>query len=69
MRQKDVRSYLHAGVELVRVSGEEKLRVRTTAATATAEIVDDPADRPADGPGDGFYGDEERADPLKGEKP
>lgn len=33
-------TYRHAGVELARVPGEEKLRVRTTKANATAEVTD-----------------------------
>ena len=40
MRTHDLRSYRHAGVELVRVPGEEKLRVRTSRTSATAESED-----------------------------
>lgn len=36
MRLHEVMSYRHAGVELVRVIGEDKLRVRTTEDEATA---------------------------------
>lgn len=66
MRQKDVRSYLHAGVERVRVPGEEKLRVRTSSSQATAEVVEEGAGQ-ADGLGRGFDGDE-RADVLEGDE-
>ena len=39
MRNHNITSYRHAGVELVRVPGEEKLRVRTARErTATAEV-------------------------------
>ena len=34
-------AWRHAGVELIRVPGEEKLRVRTSRASATAESEDD----------------------------
>lgn len=40
MRTHDLRSYRHAGVELVRAPGEEKLRVRTSRESATAESED-----------------------------
>lgn len=42
MRRHDRTAYRHAGVELVRVPGEEKLRVRTARErTATAETPED----------------------------
>jgi len=42
MRSNDRTSYRHAGVELVRVPGEEKLRVRTARErTATAEVEEE----------------------------
>ena len=37
MRGVNITSYRYAGVELVRVPGEEKLRVRTSKVNATAE--------------------------------
>jgi hypothetical protein len=41
MRAHDITAYQHAGVELVRVPGEEKLRVRTARErTATAETAE-----------------------------
>lgn len=41
MRTHDQSSWRHAGVELVRVPGEEKLRVRTSKTKATAETDED----------------------------
>lgn len=41
MRAKELTTYRHAGVELARVPGEEKLRVRTSRAAATAETADE----------------------------
>lgn len=41
MRQNSRTSYRHAGVELARVPGEEKLRVRTSKTNATAEVQED----------------------------
>lgn len=41
MIRGDVGSYRHAGVELVRVAGEEKLRVRTTGEDASAMVASD----------------------------
>lgn len=42
MRAKNLTTYRHAGVELARVPGEEKLRVRTSKAQATAEVDEEP---------------------------
>lgn len=47
MRAAGVTSYRHAGVELVRVPGEEKLRVRTSKEQATAETEEAPQPEPA----------------------
>jgi hypothetical protein len=44
MREHRKTSWRHAGVELVRVPGEEKLRVRTSKANATAEQAADDID-------------------------
>jgi hypothetical protein len=41
MKKLDVMTYRHAGVELIRVPGEERLRVRTSKAQATAETEPD----------------------------
>lgn len=41
MRAHGLQTYRHAGVELSRVPGEEKLRVRTSKEKATAETEDD----------------------------
>lgn len=42
MRKHNLTTYRHAGVELARVPGEEKLRVRTTRErSATAEVEPD----------------------------
>jgi len=38
MRARSLTSYRHAGVEMARVPGEEKLRVRTSKEKATAEV-------------------------------
>jgi len=47
MHDEDRTVYRHAGVELVRVPGEEKLRVRTTGEDASDLTVEDkPADKP-----------------------
>lgn len=46
MRKHDKTSWRHAGVELVRVPGEEKLRVRTSKNKATAEVEPEPATEP-----------------------
>ena len=43
MRKNGKTTWRHAGVELVRVPGEEKLRVRTTKSQATAEVEEPPA--------------------------
>lgn len=50
MHQHNVNSYQASGVELVRVPGEEKLRVRVSKANATAEIEE------AEGEGQGMSG-------------
>lgn len=52
MHDKSITAYRHAGVELVRVPGEEKLRVRTTKEKASE--MTEPDDEPTL--------DEERAD-------
>jgi hypothetical protein len=44
MRKHDRTTWRAAGVELVRVAGEEKLRVRTSKEKATAEVEEDEAD-------------------------
>jgi hypothetical protein len=44
MRANKKTSWRHAGVELVRVPGEEKLRVRTSKQAATAETEEEPDD-------------------------
>lgn len=44
MRKHNRTSYRQHGVELVRVPGEEKLRVRTSKAEATAETEPEPED-------------------------
>ena len=41
MRAHDRTSWRHSGVELIRVPGEEKLRVRTSKESATAEVEDE----------------------------
>jgi len=41
MRKHERTTWKHAGVELVRVPGEEKLRVRTSKEKATAEVEDE----------------------------
>jgi hypothetical protein len=38
MRARGLHTYQHAGVEMARVPGEEKLRVRTSREKATAEV-------------------------------
>ncbi len=43
MRKHEKTTWRHAGVELVRVPGEEKLRVRTSKEPATAETAEEPA--------------------------
>lgn len=62
MRDKKLHSYRHAGVELVRVPGEEKLRVRTSGQQTSAETDDEPGAEPAE-----F--DEERQDAVEGDEP
>jgi hypothetical protein len=47
MHDKGLHTYRHAKVELARVEGEEKLRVRTTKETATA-TAEGPSDAEAD---------------------
>jgi hypothetical protein len=48
MRKHDRTSWRHAGVELARVPGEEKLRVRKSKESATAEVEEDlPSDATA----------------------
>lgn len=42
MHDKGVTAYRHAGVEFVRVPGEERLRVRTTKEDASDITVDEP---------------------------
>jgi hypothetical protein len=59
MRQHGRTAYRHAGVELVRVPGEEKLRVRTSRDAATAESEPDEP-----GLEDGEFG-EERAEAVR----
>jgi hypothetical protein len=59
MRTHGITSYRHAGVELVRVPGEEKLRVRTArerTATAETEEPDDKGDTGDLEPMDGLAG-------------
>lgn len=54
MRERELTTYQHAGVELSRMPGEEKLRVRTTKNAATAAVVEDgqgDAEAGADEPG------------------
>lgn len=47
---QDLTAYRHAGVELVRVPGEEKLRVRKSDEDATTDASPEPAKpEPADG--------------------
>jgi len=48
MRQHDKTAWRAHGVELVRVPGEEKLRVRTSKDQATAETVEETDDEPGD---------------------
>jgi hypothetical protein len=82
MRDRRLTSYRHAGVELARVPGEEKLRVRTSRNNATAEVVEEePAGQFAqeradaveeydgdDGDDDGGQGDyDDNEDPLGAE--
>ncbi|MDH4290513.1 MAG: hypothetical protein OEV65_17375 [Aquincola sp.] len=52
---KGIFSYRHAGVELVRLVGDEKLRVRTSRDNATAEVQDDETE-PELGTGQGVEG-------------
>jgi hypothetical protein len=40
MRERKITTYQHAGVEMARVPGEEKLRVRTSKEKATASTDD-----------------------------
>lgn len=61
MRGKKFHAYRHASVELARVPGEEKLRVRTGGGDATAAVEEEPA---SDGPGAGEFG-EERTEALE----
>lgn len=56
MRKKNRTSYRQHGVELARVPGEEKLRVRTTKGGATAEVEDD--DSLDNGAGGDVYADD-----------
>lgn len=49
MRQENRHSFQAHGVEFIRVTGEEKLRVRTSKNGATAEAIPDP---PTDGDAD-----------------
>jgi len=66
MREKKMHSYRHAGVELARVSGEEKLRVRTTDSEATAAVMDEedePGEETVQPEGDGY----EDPDAIDGE--
>lgn len=50
MREQNLTTYRHAGVELVRVPGEERLRVRTSKQDATAETIEKtPEPEPTDG--------------------
>lgn len=50
MRERNLTTYRHAGVELVRVPGEERLRVRTSKQDATAETIEEaPEPEPTDG--------------------
>jgi hypothetical protein len=56
MRESDLRTYRHAGVELSRVPGEEKLRVRTSRENATAETAEE--GDPAGGTDEGAEGEE-----------
>jgi hypothetical protein len=51
MRKHDKTSWRHSGVELIRVPGEERLRVRTTKAAATAEVSDAGDGEVTDDPG------------------
>jgi hypothetical protein len=41
MQAADCRTYKHAGVELLRVPGDEKLRVRTSKESASSEVVEE----------------------------
>jgi hypothetical protein len=64
MRAKGLTSYRHAGVELARVPGEEKLRVRTSKEKATAEVEEPEGD---DNPIAGGEFGEDRQDALEAE--
>ncbi len=44
MRENKIKTYRFAGVELARVPGEEKLRVRTSKEKTTAEVDGDDSD-------------------------
>jgi hypothetical protein len=61
MRKHDKTAWRHSGVELVRVPGEEKLRVRTSQErTATAESAPSDATAAGDEGGDDGLTDAER---------
>ena len=57
MHDKGVTSYRYAGVELVRIPGEEKLRVRTSKEDAT-DSTEPEAETPEDVPDSADTGDE-----------
>lgn len=59
MRDKKLQTHRGSGVEFVRVPGEEKLRVRTSKESATAETAAEPE-------GQGHEFDEEREHAVEG---
>lgn len=66
MREKGTTAYRHAGMELARVPGEEKLRARRTSQGATAENLEEGATEDAgDNPIEGGEFGEERAEALE----
>lgn len=67
MRDKGVTAYRHAGMELARVPGEEKLRARRTSQGASAENLEEGATESAgeDNPIEGGEFGEERAEALE----
>jgi hypothetical protein len=62
MHDNKVTTYRFAGVELVRVPGEEKLRVRTTKESATLETEDEGTGQAPEAIGEALTGNVEDAD-------
>ena len=60
MHDNTITTYRYAGVELVRVPGEEKLRVRTTKEAATLETEDEGSGQNAGEIADALTPDDER---------